>query len=334
MIPFPKVAIVLGVIVALLEQCFIVWYFVSYTISPEDTPIFCNDILIEVDDSIVIDNNRTEYNLTLINGVDYIMREDESILPEAMNIHNSESYYLFVLINTKPENSAIRDAMRKTWLKSSLNSSQKIGYLFFMGGLDIQKNLTTLISQEQKNFTDIVMLDKFDNSFSSNTQKVLGMMVWASSKIKSQFFLKVENGVYAILERIFEVINVSQFPKEYVVLGNFVWKRSVDKEADDEPNWYLCNANYLPYPLAEGYIISEDVLQFLAEYADILQIYNHDDISLGVWTIGIDIHRIDDKRFFPTREQCSILSFIFYFTETDSLENFHYIWTEKKEIQC
>ena len=49
-----------------------------------------------------------------------------------------------------------------------------------------------------------------------------------------------------------------------------------------EPNFHLCD-RYLPYARGGGYIVSGDLVKYISDNKDLLQIYNSEDVSMGKW---------------------------------------------------
>ena len=57
-----------------------------------------------------------------------------------------------------------------------------------------------------------------------------------------------------------------------------VFKRGPWKET----KFLLCD-RYLPYAAGGGYILSHDLVAFIASNSRYLQLYDNDDVSVGVW---------------------------------------------------
>jgi galactosylxylosylprotein 3-beta-galactosyltransferase len=82
-----------------------------------------------------------------------------------------------------------------------------------------------------------------------------------------------------------------------------------------ERDWVLCD-RYLPYALGGGYVLAYDLVQFVAANARYFKMcvskrtticsthspfhpcrYNSEDVSVGAWLAGIDVHYVHDPRF-------------------------------------
>lgn len=64
-----------------------------------------------------------------------------------------------------------------------------------------------------------------------------------------------------------------------------------------EDDWILCD-NYITYALGGGYILSRNLVQYIASNEDHLKLYNSEDVSVGAW-LGTknQLVRIHDIRF-------------------------------------
>ncbi|XP_075213649.1 beta-1,3-galactosyltransferase 6-like [Lycorma delicatula] len=63
-----------------------------------------------------------------------------------------------------------------------------------------------------------------------------------------------------------------------------------------EENWFLCD-RYLPYALGGGYVLSHALVKYISRNAELLSVYNSEDVSVGVWLSPLNITRIHDPRF-------------------------------------
>ena len=55
---------------------------------------------------------------------------------------------------------------------------------------------------------------------------------------------------------------------------------------------------YLPYALGGGYVLSSDLVSFIASNSARLQLYGSEDVSVGVWLAPLArLNRVHDERF-------------------------------------
>lgn len=63
-----------------------------------------------------------------------------------------------------------------------------------------------------------------------------------------------------------------------------------------EKDYHLCD-KYIPYALGGGYVLSQNLVQFITDNAKYLQKFKSEDVSVGTWLGPLKIHRIHDVRF-------------------------------------
>ena len=60
---------------------------------------------------------------------------------------------------------------------------------------------------------------------------------------------------------------------------------------------YFSFQSYLPYALGGGYVLSRQLVNYIVINAPLLQSYQSEDVSLGVWLAPLNINRHHDIRF-------------------------------------
>jgi len=79
--------------------------------------------------------------------------------------------------------------------------------------------------------------------------------------------------------------------------GFFDGRAPVQKRGKwSETGYVLCD-RYLPYALGGGYVLSHDLVEFIAENSDKLQVFKSEDVSVGTWLAPLKINRIHDTRY-------------------------------------
>ena len=63
-----------------------------------------------------------------------------------------------------------------------------------------------------------------------------------------------------------------------------------EKERYRETEYVLCD-RYIPYALGGGYVLSANIVGFLADNAAVLKPYRAEDASVGTWLAPLKIHR-------------------------------------------
>lgn len=239
--------------------------------------------LIPIDKTCRIENDDREFN---------IMKDSKLKSPE-----------LIILILSAPENFSKRNTIRETWLKlknrAHLTDALNFKHYFVIGGLGLTLDKTKTINSEQLKYNDILILPLYD-SYSNLTQKVLRSFGWLQGqyefgvdfkyvlKCDDDSFVRIDNLLHEILQiELIYLKNVRQdFTSPYLranlqangikvtkndlslYWGYFNGNAKIKTSGKwKESSWINCD-NYLPYALGGGYILSKNLITFLAQNAD------------------------------------------------------------------
>ena len=88
--------------------------------------------------------------------------------------------------------------------------------------------------------------------------------------------------------RLFSGLNWGYFDGRAPVITN-------PKNKWHESEYLLCD-KYIPYALGGGYVVAADLVHFVAENAERLQLYQNEDVALGTWLAPLKIHRLERER--------------------------------------
>ena len=206
---------------------------------------------------------------------------------------NQKKVFLVLLILSAPKNVEIRNVIRQTWLLDETSDSL---HYFAVGAEGLSEDLNTTIQSEQRRFSDLLLLPNIKDSYSTLTKKLLASLVYIHYNVQFRFLLKCDDDTYVQLHQLH--YELKEVPYKQRVYWGFFDGRAVPfkKGSWKEKNWLLCD-RYLPYALGGGYIISHDLVAFVATNSRYLQLYNSEDVSLGVWLAAIELHRIHDTKF-------------------------------------
>jgi len=202
--------------------------------------------------------------------------------------------YLFLLIISSPKAITQRKAIRDTWLK--LKTSGHVNRKFFIGTKGLSQATQIELAKEQIEHSDLLFLNDFVDSYESLTEKLLRSIVWVSRYINAKFVMKLDDDSFVRLDTILSDLQLKQYLGRLYwgfFRGNSIVKR-IGKWAEN--SWYLSD-HYLPYALGGGYILSSELIEYVARNHDMLQFYKSEDVSLGVWLAPVKLNRIHDIRF-------------------------------------
>ncbi|GBP23012.1 Beta-1,3-galactosyltransferase 6 [Eumeta japonica] len=172
------------------------------------------------------------------------------------------------------------------------------------------------LKSEQRRTKDLLLLDEIEDSYKNLALKVKYSLKWLSENLKKlKYVVKCDDDSFLRIDLI--IMNLETYApnmnsprlakyissKGEVAKYNGLYWGYFDGRAKvnfkgkwEERHWFLCD-NYLPYALGGGYVISRNVVDYIAFNAEILSHYNSEDVSMGVWTAALaGINRVHDIR--------------------------------------
>ena len=230
---------------------------------------------------------------------------------------------LYIMIMTAPGNTEKRQDIRETWLKDVKDRNSYIQFNFFIGINNITLQTHDLLLIEQAEYQDIIFLCDFEEGFQLTTYKVLKMLKWAHQHINSDYYFKVDDDCYLSVDIFVKVLTSEGLPRKKMLLGKFKDAKAVVSTGRwGELNWYLCGV-YLPYPLGAGYLLTSDLVEFIAVNNDKLEFYANEDSAIGAWVAGLNITYQNELRISMSRRTCKKDSFLFHNRPSINLKEIH-----------
>lgn len=203
----------------------------------------------------------------------------------------STSCFLIVAVLSAPKNVHERNVIRETWGR---NLQDKIILRFSIGIGKLTEDESNAVNRENMVHKDLILL-KFNDSFSSLTWKVMETYKWVDRNIDFKFLLKVDEDSFVRIDALMR--ELQQKPSERFYWGFFDGRAHAKQQGKwEEKDWVLCD-RYLPYALGGGYVLSCDLIHYLASNSKLLKAYKNEDVSVGAWLGPLDINRVHDPRF-------------------------------------
>ena len=208
--------------------------------------------------------------------------------------NNKTKCFLFVMILSSINGKSRRDAIRSTWMLDHIKLEPKVIIKFIIGTSSLGPDQSLYTEQEQYN--DLLLLPELKESFNNLTRKVLSSFVHINKLFSYQYLLKGDDDSFIRLDVLLHELSLRPSHTKYY--WGFFDGRSVPKKAGryKESEWFVCDL-YIPYALGGGYVLSNDLVSRMVVNSDGLQLYNSEDISVGLWLSGFDIERKHDVRF-------------------------------------
>ncbi|XP_068732021.1 beta-1,3-galactosyltransferase 6-like [Montipora capricornis] len=210
--------------------------------------------------------------------------------------HGVRDTFLFIVVLTSPRGKERRDAIRETWFSHLKVVNSSVTARFVVGAKELPQNDREDLEKENNNYGDILFLPELKDSYYELTNKVLQSFLWADYNINSSYLMKVDDDTFVRLDIILSELE-KNFSRTKLYWGFFRGDAHVKFHGPwAENDWHLCD-RYLPYAQGGGYILSGDLVNFIARNADLLQKFNSEDVSVGAWLAPLQVNRLHDFRF-------------------------------------
>lgn len=199
---------------------------------------------------------------------------------------------LVVVVLSAPTHIRTRRVIRETW---ALTRPENTVVYFAVGIDNLSDTTASLVKRENNIHADLLLLENFRESYRNLTQKLLETLKWVHKNLVVDYFMKVDEDSFVRLAEV--VMALDSKPTENLYWGYFSGAAPVQKYGKwAESNYFLCD-NFLPYAVGGGYVISSDLVHYLASNWNRLLIFINEDVSLGTWLAPLTINRIHDSSF-------------------------------------
>ena len=195
--------------------------------------------------------------------------------------------FLFIMILTAPNGKERRDAMRKTWLSNLETLHSSVVPRFVIGIKELSLEDMKNVEEENTRHHDIIFLPELKDAYKDLPSKVLQALKWIDQHANFSYLLKVDDDSFVRLNVILNELQ-STYSMKRLYWGFFRGDAHVKFTGPwAEKNWNLCD-RYLPYAQGGGYVLSRDLVNFIARNSDFLQKFNSEDVSVGKWSMFRD----------------------------------------------
>ena len=206
-------------------------------------------------------------------------------------------YLLVVLVLSSVRGRERRDTIRETWMEGYRNLEHKVLVKFSIGTLGLSPSDSDTLNSEQHTYNDLLLLPSLQESYSNLTRKVLYSFITLDQRYDFSYLMKCDDDTFIVLKTVLRELSERTLQKKSLYWGFFDGRAHVKKQGKwSEKEWFLCD-RYLPYALGGGYILSHDLVSRISLAADGLQLYNSEDVSVGVWLSPYEAERRHDVRF-------------------------------------
>ena len=214
-------------------------------------------------------------------------------------LENGTHYLLLVLVlsTTGTSGRERRDASRQTWMEGHRDQDEQSVLIKFVIGIQgLSPTEIDSLNQEQNTNHDILLLPNLQESYTNLTRKVLYSFVHLVEHYSFSYLFKCDDDSFVLLDKFVKELTERDSQSSFY-WGFFDGRAHVHNKGKwTEADWFLCD-RYLPYALGGGYVLSRDLVQRIAAASDGLELYNSEDVSVGVWLSPYKAERKHDVRF-------------------------------------
>lgn len=139
---------------------------------------------------------------------------------------------------------------------------------------------------------DIVFVDVVD-TYRNVPAKLLNFYKWTVETTSFDLLLKTDDDCYVDLEAVFNRIAHKNLDGPNFWWGNFRLNWAVDRTGKWQELEYPSPA-YPAFACGSGYVVSRDIVHWLASNAGRLKTYQGEDVSMGIWMAAIGPRRYQD----------------------------------------
>ncbi|XP_012870016.1 PREDICTED: UDP-GalNAc:beta-1,3-N-acetylgalactosaminyltransferase 2 [Dipodomys ordii] len=150
-----------------------------------------------------------------------------------------------------------------------------------------------LLQEESSIYDDIVFVDVVD-TYRNVPAKLLNFYQWTMETTSFALLLKTDDDCYIDLEAVFNRIVQKNLEGPNVWWGNFRLNWAVDRTGKWQELEYPSPA-YPAFACGSGYVISRDIVDWLAGNSGRLKTYQGEDVSMGIWMAAIGPKRHQDS---------------------------------------
>ena len=202
--------------------------------------------------------------------------------------------FLVVLILSAPGERPGRDAVRQSWLKFLPGDCAAY---FAVGTRGLPQSAFELLQSEMASHRDLLLLHNITDSYETLTEKLIAAFTWLIDNVQFSYVLKADLDTFALVNEIADELHRRRFGELPLYWGFFDGRAQVKRAGRwVESSWNLCD-RYLPHARGGGYVLSAEIVDFVANNAAVLRRFASEDVSVGVWTAPLEIERRHDPRF-------------------------------------
>ncbi|XP_049592850.1 UDP-GalNAc:beta-1,3-N-acetylgalactosaminyltransferase 2 isoform X2 [Syngnathus scovelli] len=156
------------------------------------------------------------------------------------------------------------------------------------------------LKQESLRHGDMVFVDVVD-TYRSVPSKLLQFYKWSVGNIDFSLLLKTDDDCYIDVDSVLMKIEHKGLKRSHFWWGNFRQSWAVDRIGKWQELEYASPA-YPAFACGSGYVVSRDLVQWLASNAESLKAYQGEDVSMGIWMAAVGPQKYQDPSWLCEKE--------------------------------
>ncbi|KAM7409024.1 hypothetical protein PAMA_002645 [Pampus argenteus] len=156
------------------------------------------------------------------------------------------------------------------------------------------------LQQESARHGDMVFVDVVD-TYRNVPSKLLRFYKWSVGNADFNLLLKTDDDCYIDVDTVLMKIDHKGLRRSNFWWGNFRQSWAVDRIGKWQELEYASPA-YPAFACGSGYVVSRDLVQWLASNAEKLKAYQGEDVSMGIWMAAVGPQKYQDSSWLCEKE--------------------------------
>lgn len=156
------------------------------------------------------------------------------------------------------------------------------------------------LQEESLRHGDMVFVDVVD-TYRNVPSKLLQFYKWSVENADFNLLLKTDDDCYIDVDSVLMKIDQKGLKRSNFWWGNFRQSWAVDRIGKWQELEYASPA-YPAFACGSGYVVSRDLVQWLADNAEKLKAYQGEDVSMGIWMAAVGPQKYQDAGWLCEKE--------------------------------
>uniref|UniRef100_A0A671SUB5 Hexosyltransferase n=1 Tax=Sinocyclocheilus anshuiensis TaxID=1608454 RepID=A0A671SUB5_9TELE len=156
------------------------------------------------------------------------------------------------------------------------------------------------LREESLRHGDMVFVDVVD-TYRNVPLKLLQFYKWSVGNADFKLLLKTDDDCYIDVDAVLLKTERKRLSQSSLWWGNFRQNWAVDRVGKWQELEYASPA-YPAFACGSGYVVSRDLVQWLACNAQHLKAYQGEDVSMGIWMAAVGPHKYQDSGWLCEKE--------------------------------